>query len=49
MNVVEFLKYILYNIVLYFQYEIAIRGAEKLTAVHGTPYQVGTSADILCT
>ncbi|XP_041969318.1 zinc carboxypeptidase-like [Aricia agestis] len=28
-------------------YEIAIRGAEKLTATHGTAYQVGTSADIL--
>ncbi|XP_028031427.1 zinc carboxypeptidase-like [Bombyx mandarina] len=28
-------------------YEIAIRGAEKLTARHGTQYQVGTSADIL--
>ncbi|XP_046971373.1 zinc carboxypeptidase-like [Vanessa cardui] len=28
-------------------YEIAIRGAEKLTQTHGTNYQVGTSADIL--
>ncbi|KAJ0173496.1 hypothetical protein K1T71_010645 [Dendrolimus kikuchii] len=28
-------------------YEIAIRGAEKLEAVHGTHYQVGTSAEIL--
>ncbi|XP_052744053.1 uncharacterized protein LOC112054321 [Bicyclus anynana] len=28
-------------------FEIAIRGAEKLTAVHNIPYQVGTSADIL--
>ncbi|XP_068618892.1 zinc carboxypeptidase-like [Battus philenor] len=28
-------------------YEIAIRGADKLTSRHGTPYTVGTSADIL--
>ncbi|CAH2241666.1 jg26966 [Pararge aegeria aegeria] len=28
-------------------FEIAIKGAEKLTAVHNIPYQVGTSADIL--
>ncbi|KAM3960500.1 uncharacterized protein ACR2FA_005409 [Aphomia sociella] len=28
-------------------YEIAIRGAEKLTARHGTQYTVGTSAEIL--
>ncbi|XP_053613736.1 zinc carboxypeptidase-like [Plodia interpunctella] len=28
-------------------YEIAIRGAEKLTARHGTPYAVGTSTAIL--
>ncbi|XP_037963440.2 zinc carboxypeptidase [Plutella xylostella] len=28
-------------------YEIAIRGADKLTATHGTPYVVGVSAEIL--
>lgn len=30
------------------QYEIAIRGAEKLRERHGTNYLVGTSAEILC-